>query len=86
LTRFIERRDAKRRQSEGARLEHGLWMETVQAYNERERRQMRAESYGWHCAQAERHKRTLAALIAHHEGAAAKLLDDEPREATEGAA
>jgi hypothetical protein len=63
-------------------------METVQAYNERERRQMRAEWYGWHCAQAERHRRTLEALISHHEERAQKLLEpeqDEPKP-MEGAA
>jgi hypothetical protein len=76
LTRFIERRDDKRRQTEGERLEDDLWMETVKAYNERERRQIRAQWYGWHCDQAQRHRRTLAALIAHHEGEAQKLLED----------
>jgi hypothetical protein len=76
LTRFIERRDDKRRQTEGERLEDDLWMETVKAYNERERRQIRAQWYGWHCDQAKRHRRTLAALIAHHEGKAKKLLED----------
>jgi hypothetical protein len=57
-------------------LEQELWMETVKAYNERERRQIRAEWYGWHCDQAGRHKRTLEALISHHEGEAQKLLED----------
>jgi DNA-binding GntR family transcriptional regulator len=60
--------------------------ESVARYNERERRQIRAEWYGWHCDQAERHKRTLEALIARHEAEAAKLLKDELSEATEGAA
>jgi hypothetical protein len=76
MTRFIERRDDNRRQTEGERLEDDLWMETVKAYNERERRQIRAQWYGWHCDQAQRHRRTLAALIAHHEGKAKKLLED----------
>jgi hypothetical protein len=80
LTRFIERRDDKRRQTEGERLEDDLWMETVKAYDERERRQIRAEWYGWHCEQAERHKRTLAALIAHHEGEAQKLCESTEAE------
>ena len=43
MTRFIERRDDKRRQTEGERLEDDLWMESVARYNERERRQIRAE-------------------------------------------
>ena len=54
-----------------------LWMETVKAYNERARRQMSAEWYGWHCDQAERHRRTLERLIAHHEGEAQKLMEDD---------
>jgi hypothetical protein len=70
----MERRDDKRRQTEGERLEDDLWMETVKAYNERERCQMRAEWYGWHCDQADRHRCTLAALIAHHEGEAKKAI------------
>jgi hypothetical protein len=84
LTRFIERRDEKRRQTEGERLEQELWMKTVKAYNERERRQIRAEWYGWHCDQAERHRRTLAALIAHHEGKAQRLLEPEEMDQAEG--
>jgi hypothetical protein len=80
LTRFIERRDDKRRQTEGERLEDDLWMETVKAYNERERRQIRAEWRNYHESQAERHRRTLAALIAHHEGEAQKLIEDNEQE------
>lgn len=76
LTRMIERRDEKRRQTEGERQAEEMWRESVARYNERERRQMRAEWYGWHCDQAERHRRTLEALIAHHEGEAEKLLED----------
>jgi hypothetical protein len=75
LTRFIERRDDQRRQTEGERLEDDLWMETVKAYDELERRQRRAEWRDYHESQAERHRRTLAALIAHHEGEAQKLCE-----------
>ena len=57
-----------------------LYAESVRRYQEREGRQMRAKWYGWHCDQAERHRRTLAALKAHHEGEAQKLLvDDEAK-------
>jgi hypothetical protein len=84
IDRFIERRDEKRRQSEGERLEQELWMKTVKAYNERERRQIRAQWYGWHCDQVERHRRTLAALIAHHEGEAQRLLEPEEMDQAEG--
>jgi hypothetical protein len=76
LERFISQRHEKRRQTEGERLEQELWMNTAKAYNDRERRQIRAQWYGWHCDQAQRHRRTLAALIAHHEGKAKKLLED----------
>jgi hypothetical protein len=80
LTRLIERRDDQRRQTEGARQEEEMWRESVACYNERERHQIRAEWYGWHIDQAERHRRTLVALIAHHEGEAQKLLEDNGQE------
>jgi hypothetical protein len=76
LERFISQRHEKRRQTEGERLEQELWMNTAKAYNDRERRQIRAEWRDYHEGQAERHRRTLAALIAHHEGEAQKLLED----------
>jgi hypothetical protein len=61
-----------------------MYAESVRRFNERKRRQIRAHQwYGWHCDQAERHRRTLAALIAHHEGEAEKLLEDD-NEATNG--
>jgi hypothetical protein len=53
LERFIAQRHEKRVQSEGERLEEEMWMEAVARYNERERRQIRAQWYGWHCDQAE---------------------------------
>jgi hypothetical protein len=75
LTRFIERRSRKGETDSDERED--LWVESVRRYNERERRQIRAEWYGWHCDQAERHRRTLQSLIAHHEGEAEKLLGEE---------
>jgi len=53
-----------------------MWKQTVRRFNERERRQIRAQWYGWHCDQAERHRRTLEALISRHEAEAQKLLED----------
>ena len=50
-------------------------MESVARYNERETRQRRAEWRDYHQNQAERHRRTLEALISHHEGEARKLLE-----------
>jgi hypothetical protein len=81
LTRMIERRDEKRRAEEGERAAEEMWMESVARYNEREQQQMRAEWRDYHESQVVRHKRTLAALIAHHEGEAEKLLmeDDDAK-------
>jgi hypothetical protein len=43
LERFISQRHEKRVASEGERQAEEMWMESVARYNERERRQMRAE-------------------------------------------
>ncbi len=78
LDHMIRRADERRQLTEGERAEHELWQASVERYNARRRREMRAQWYGWHCDQAERHRRTLEALIAHHEGEAERLLEDEP--------
>jgi hypothetical protein len=77
LERFIETRHEKRVASEGERREEEMWKEAARRFNERERRQIRAEWYGWHCDQAERHRRTLERLVAYHEEKAQKLLEGE---------
>ena len=77
LDRMIERRARKGEEDLDERED--LWVESVRRYNERERRQIRAQWYGWHCDQAERHRHTLEALISHHEGEAQKLCGVEPR-------
>jgi hypothetical protein len=77
LERFITQRHEKRVQTEGERAAEEMWMESVARYNERERRENAEEWRRYHEDQAERHRRTLAALIAHHEGEAEKLLDDQ---------
>ena len=84
LERFISQRHEKRVQSEGERQAEEMWMESVARFNERERRQIRAEWYGWHCDQAQRHRRTLESLIAHHEGEAEKLLEPDEMNRGEG--
>jgi hypothetical protein len=76
LERFITQRHEKRVASEGERQAEEMWMESVSRYQERERRQIRAEWRDYHESQAERHRRTLEALISHHEGEAQKLLED----------
>ena len=73
---FIERRDRQRRQSEDERRTEAAWMESERRYEEKRRRENRAAWYVWHLDQAERHRRTLEALIARHETQAA-LLEGE---------
>jgi len=53
-----------------------LWRVSVAAYNARQQREVGAAWYAWHMDQAERHRRNLEALIAHHEGEAEKLLEN----------
>jgi hypothetical protein len=65
-----------RRRDEGERLEEELWKASVERYNARQEAEMRAQWYGWHCDQAERHRRTLETLIAHHEEQAERLCEE----------
>jgi hypothetical protein len=53
-----------------------MWAGSVRRYHERRRQEARAQWYGWHLDQAERHRRTLEDLIAHHEEKAARLCED----------
>jgi hypothetical protein len=73
LTRFIERRDDKRRQSQGERLEQELWMETVKAYNERQRERMLWERLRYHEALVRAHSATFKLLIGRHRSEVARL-------------
>jgi hypothetical protein len=57
--------------------EHALWRESARRYNARRREEMRAAWTSYHEGQAERHRRTLQDLIAHHEMQAAKLCKGE---------
>ncbi len=79
LDRLISRRAAEDRRPDPDELEPG-YRESVRRFNERRRRENRAAWYGWHMDQAERHRRTLEGLIAHHEAQAARLCG-EPGEA-----
>jgi hypothetical protein len=72
---FIERRSRKGEMGPDERED--LWVESVRRFNEQQRRQIRAEWCEYHRAAAERARRTLAALIAHHEDEAEKLLEPE---------
>ena len=52
------------------------WQASVRAYNERRQQEIRAAWAAFHQDQAERHRRTLDILIAHHEGEAARFCSD----------
>jgi light-regulated signal transduction histidine kinase (bacteriophytochrome) len=55
--------------------ESELWQASVRAYEEKRRQAARLEWHLHHTAQAERLRRTLEGLIAHHEEQAAKLME-----------
>jgi hypothetical protein len=59
--------------------ESELWQASVRAYEEKRRQAARLEWHLHHTAQAERLRRTLAALASHHEEQAAKLMDVRPK-------
>ena len=73
LDRLIQRRSRQKDPDE----ESALWRESVRAYEEKRRQMARAEWHLHHTAQAERLRRTLEALIEHHEAAAAQLREAE---------
>ena len=73
LDRLIERRSRQKDPDEGS----AMWRESVKAYEEQRRQMARAEWHLHHTAQAERLRRTLEALIEHHEAAAAQLREAE---------
>jgi hypothetical protein len=71
LDGMIERRSRQKDPDE----ESELWQASVRAYEEKRRQAARLEWHLHHTAQAERLRRTLEGLIAHHEQQAAKLMD-----------
>jgi hypothetical protein len=71
LDRLIERRSRQKDPDE----ESESWQESVKAYEAKRRQVARLEWHAFHCGQAERHRATLQALIEHHEGEAAKLME-----------
>jgi hypothetical protein len=76
LDRFIRRRHDRRVADEGERPANEAWMESERKYDENRRRENRAAWYGWHLDQAERHRRMLEDLIAHHETQAKRLCEE----------
>ena len=75
LDTMIARRARKRDVDPDEREE--LWKASVRAYAARRREELRAAWVSYHEGQAERHRRTLEDLIAHHEAQAAKLCEGE---------
>ena len=75
LDRLIERRFRQKDPDE----ESELWQASVRAYEEKRLQAARLEWHLHHTAQAERLRRTLGALAAHHEEQAAKLMDVRPK-------
>jgi hypothetical protein len=76
LDRFIRKRHDKRVLEKGARIVEEAWMESERRYEEKRQQENRAAWYGWHLDHAERHRRTLEGLIAHHEARAELLCED----------
>ena len=73
LDSMIQRRARKGEVDSGGQEE--LWKASVRAYTARRREEMRAAWASYHEGQTERHRRTLQALITHHEKQAAKLCE-----------
>jgi hypothetical protein len=79
LDAMIRRRDEKRRQTEGERLEEELYEPSVRAWRERQDAEKRTARFEYHRGQADRLRRTMGELIARHEAAAERYLQDEPK-------
>jgi hypothetical protein len=79
LTRFIERRDEKRRQMEGERLEEEMWRESVRRFHERSEAEMRDRWVEYH-----RHLQLLHQNLADEHEAEAEKLTGTAGEADRG--
>ncbi|MBA2618464.1 MAG: hypothetical protein H0U91_09900 [Rubrobacter sp.] len=78
LDRLISRRASQDRRPDPDELEPG-YVESVRRFNARVREENRAAWCDFHHSQAERHKRTLEGLVAHHEAEAARLQTSDER-------
>jgi hypothetical protein len=74
LDRLISRRASQDHRPDPDEQEE-LWKASVRRHHEAIRRHNRALWTRWHLDQAERHRRTLQQLIAHHEAQAARLRE-----------
>lgn len=76
--RLISKWASQDRRPDPDELDAG-YMESVRAYEVKRRQAARLEWHLHHTAQAEKLRRTLEGLIAHHEEQAAKLMDIQPK-------
>ena len=76
LNRLIVKRHDQRATEEGHRPSEELWQASLERYNTEREWQLRAAWFSYHQDQATRHRRTLEALIACHEEAAAQLMEN----------
>jgi hypothetical protein len=74
LDRLISRRASQDRRPEPCEQEE-IWKASGRAHNRRIREENRAAWSEYHQGQAARHRAVLAALIAHHEAEAMKLME-----------
>jgi hypothetical protein len=72
---LITRRHDRRVADEGERPALEMWQESERRYHEHRREANRQAWASFHEDQAERHRRTLQDLVAHHETQAAKLCE-----------
>ena len=79
LDHLITRRDEKRRETEGHRPSEELWAQSVRAWRDRQEAEKRADRFECHRGQADRLRRTMGELVAYHEAAAERYLQDEPK-------
>jgi hypothetical protein len=73
LDTFISRRAEK---NGAATAEEMVWKSSVRHYNAARSKEIGAQWYAYHADQAERLRRTMEPLIAHHEARARKLLEE----------
>lgn len=74
LDRLISKRASQDRRPDPDEREE-LWKESVRAHNARRKAENEAAWLDYHRQQAERLRRNLASLVAHHEAQAAKLCE-----------
>jgi hypothetical protein len=76
IERFIATRHEKRVRDEGRDRAEEVWKASARKHAAKQRQQARLEWHLHHQGQAERLRRTLESLIAHHEQQAEKLGGD----------